>query len=438
MADLAAVRARCVGCLVKPEEVREPLTALSQLVVDAVHTNDSETAADAMQVLFDMSCSGSGTQLLVEEAADPTNGAAALVLGFAGSALNILTPQVAFYRQRFGWKVVATVASGLCDDPLAAAHFDRQCDQVVAALAGVKKILVHIMSNNGQGMWATLLHRKGSALRSRVAAVVYDCACARSAEPHEMDGSIVVSEMIAHVVKSTVLMPLIQHEIEVNASDGGKLRTRDGESLRRPVEAAARSLGKRLVSSQCRDAYFWANRVRLDGLSCHSYDAKHCPHVPVLCLTSPEDTVIVPEAVDDWAAFLREHSGGRREVRVERAPSGSHCMLLQRHADFYTQTISSLVEMAGVSDRHAPVKAAYQPSDGTEDGPLASVLLGASAAHLLPLFGTLGLDGCCELYAQGRPKLLARLKELGVISLSERQAVANAVGKWLKENHQGK
>ncbi|KAL1514856.1 hypothetical protein AB1Y20_003941 [Prymnesium parvum] len=439
--DLEEATEMCIASLPDPEQMTQPLTRVVQLVVDAVHRGDRPATARAMQVLFDVSCSGSGTKVLVERAASHAAGVAVLLLGYAGSALSIFGPQVSLY-QRLGMKVVATVASGLCDYKAAEAAFDAQCERVILALAGVKKIVVHCMSNNGQGLWAMLLHKKGHALRSRVAAVVYDCAAARPIKAIRAeavdDASLFDSlESFAHVVKSTVFLPLIQHRVEVSAPDGSEqpLTMRHG-SLRGPIETAAKYLVEWLASHNTVNDNFWASRARPSGLSVQEYDARHCPFVPVLCLTTPDDLVISREAVVDWYEYLVEASGGCRDVQLEVADSGSHCMIAQRHKDFYEAAIAAFVGRAGLNDEQAPIKIAH--GRGSEEAsPLAALLEPAGLGHLSALFSAcqLDLDGLCQQYASaGRVQFIAMCKDkVGVPNLSERQRIANVIAKRVKE-----
>ena len=441
-ASLVQAHNQAINALSAPETIHEPLATLAQIVVDTVHASNKHYAADAMQILFDLSCSGSGTRVHVEDPPEPSF-AAVLILGYAGSSVPLLTQQSNFYRKRFGFKVVATVASGICDTT----SLDRQCDQVCAALAGARKVLVHCMSNNGQGLFATLLHRKGSVLRSRVAAVVYDCAAAR------IVGSMPVADgdsgadttiapvgpfsgpaQIAHVIKSTVLLPLIQNRVQAHAPLD-TATTLLVDDLRGPIDQASLWLAERHASGGDAAAYFWANRLELDGHSCHDYDAIHCPHVPVMCMTSPDDKVIAPEHVLNWGDFLRHHSDGRRLVRVSTAPSGSHCLLLQRHPDFYAASIGRLVDDAGINDKAAPIRVAHAENEDAAALPLVrDVLEPAGLAHLaLLLADKATLDECAAIHADaGRPRLIAKAKEWGVASLGERQRFASAIGKWAK------
>ena len=178
-------------------------------------------------------------------------------------------------------------------------------------------------------------------------------------------------------------------------------------------------------------------RLRLDGLDWHEYDALHTPHVPVLCLTSPDDLVITTAAVRDWADCLRARSDGQRDVRIETAESGNHCLLLQSRSAWYTAAIDGFVAATGVADSAALIQVARDAAAAEaacEASALASVLEAAGVGHLAKLFGALDLDEAFALHEQGRPVLLAKLKALGVASLGERQKAANAIGKASREH----
>jgi len=53
--------------------------------------------------------------------------------------------------------------------------------------------------------------------------------------------------------------------------------------------------------------------------------------------------------------------------------------------------------------------------------------------HLTEALSTLGIDECFGLLEKGRPKLLERLKELGVTRIPDRQAVAKAISNGRRE-----
>jgi hypothetical protein len=308
------------------------------------------------------------------------------------------------------------------------------------------------MSNNGQGLWASLLHNQGRAFRSRVAAIVYDCAAAHESAKKEPTDPVVTNHRIdpehrTRVISSTVLMALLAIDIRVRnpahsaSRDEGQgneappILTRNG--IREPLNAASR-----LHAERCGESFFWAERLSLDGASVFECDAKTSPPVPTLCLTSAQDAIILPEAVEAWAAYLRENRPNR-DVRLHRV-RGTHCMLHLTDYDAYAAHIKALIEDAAVARRDAPIRlgvnTAVDVSDGADGGetatPLGVFLQTAGLDALLSLEGlrVLGLDGLCRLCREaGRTALLARLKQEGVSSLGERQRLANALGKHLRE-----
>ena len=74
-------------------------------------------------------------------------------------------------------------------------------------------------------------------------------------------------------------------------------------------------------------------------------------------------------------------------------------------------------------------------SGSMSDAPLADILTAHGLLEHLPILSRSGVDTkeLVALHAEGRPKLLARLKDTGLDRLPVRQAVANAVGKYLRE-----
>jgi pimeloyl-ACP methyl ester carboxylesterase len=488
---VANARQLCIESLGSPEALSEVCNDAVQIILDAHHARDHVVAADAMDLLFAASCSAAGTSVQVNEgeAIGPMGSSGrvgVLILGFAGSSLNLLRPLTRFYHKHWPvWKVVATAASGLTPEEGAGPAVAAQLDRIVAALADCRKVVVHCMSNNGQGLWAWLLHRKGGVLRGRVAAIVYDCAAARSDEklsasergagaaavqgshneqgggrapsalPSEEgseEGSVGESDLshMAHVICSTVLMPLMgQSRAEFRNPDGssGSLTLlKDNLAIREALEASAKAYVERLANIDgpaARDSYFWVGRMRCDGEDLHTFDARASPPVPTLCLTSEADTVISPLAVADWRSFLLAKSGGWRDVRLETL-GGTHCLLLQSSpADFYRH-ISKLITDAAVEQPEKPIVLGQPPPSAAASFAgcaLAQALEPSGLAHLALIEGLakLELDGCCDLFqtAGGRPAFLARLKEMGVSSLSERQKLANTIGKLIRTRDAG-
>ena len=68
-----------------------------------------------------------------------------------------------------------------------------------------------------------------------------------------------------------------------------------------------------------------------------------------------------------------------------------------------------------------------------DDGPTIDGLLHHTGLSSLELNAQVSLTELVDLHSIGRPKLLQRLKELGVDSLSARQTLANAIGRFRRD-----
>ena len=478
-ARVAEAQANLVSVLPHFEDgSKEIITDLLQIIVDSDHANNLDAAADAIAVLFDASCSGSGTRVYATNSSTATT-VGVLLLGFAGSALphgqagsSPLRPIIEFY-EKMDYKVVSTVATGFSTEQVGGPASEAQIEKVVQSLAGCKKILVHLMSNNGQGMWSTILHQKGNILRSRVAAVIYDCAASRTvgqrAATESDDGAN--TEQMAHVITSTVYMPLLAKLIEVNkpGEPGVKLSMRDNDAVRGPCGRAALHLAERYVARGTATGYFWANRPPRWGSWAHpavpptalkepnatrvpdifSFDAAHTPAVPVLVLTSPGDTIITMDSCEDWMQFLRRHQPHRSIEMV--VLHGTHCLLFQSQKGSerpYDTRVKQLIDDAKLNDKAAPIQYATPAGGGGAadgaggdggaglDAALASLL---ERANLQPLASVDGLasrslEELCTTYSEkGRTGFISHSKELGVSTLGERQKLASAIAKHVKE-----
>ena len=97
MADrVAQARQACIDVINAPESLKEQLVELTQTMVDSLHNGANSAAADAVEVLFEVTTSGySGTAVNVNAGdasrrpSDASN-VAVLVLGYAGSSLQVL------------------------------------------------------------------------------------------------------------------------------------------------------------------------------------------------------------------------------------------------------------------------------------------------------------------------------------------------------------
>ena len=437
------------------------VNALTQLVFDSHARNELSVAADAALTVFQASISGSGT--LVRNVGERGAHVGVLILGFAGSSQPVLAPLINIYTEILpGCHIVATTPCGFMMDPLALNAIEDQMDRICQELAGCRKVLVHVMSNNGQGYLAALLFRR-STLRSRVAAIVYDCAAARRAfdqDTNHLKSAEELAAHTAHIMQSTALMLMMSAGVSVRlhtaeAREPRRVSMRDGDAFRGPLHAAFLAHARRIYGSLdgpdghkpldkdgAGSAFFWANAMSFDGVDCHTYDATTTPPVPTLCLTSDGDTIITPREVADWANFLREAAPGR-DVRLVQL-SGTHCLLMIRDRKAYCQAIAALATDAGLAGDGPIVLAGHAASNDAEDDdastPLHALLAPLSLARLARLDGlaALGPEGCCDEYAKlGRTAFLAKLKVLGVTELSARQKLAGAIAKLSKEGEVG-
>jgi hypothetical protein len=131
--------------------------------------------------------------------------------------------------------------------------------------------------------------------------------------------------------------------------------------------------------------------------------------------------------VEDWAEFLRTAQPAR-SVRVERL-RGAHCQLHRANKAGYAAAVQTLVTEA-LDEANAP-----PPPPGSDEA-LAALLSACDLGHLAePLaVASESLTGCLQrLQTDGRPKLLTHLKGVGIATLAERQKLASALAKKLKE-----
>mmetsp|Transcript_4536 Transcript_4536/g.12016 ORF Transcript_4536/g.12016 Transcript_4536/m.12016 type:complete len:451 (-) Transcript_4536:195-1547(-) len=439
---LVAAKLKLIELLDDPEAMREPMRELAQILVDAADRDDAEAAADAAQVFFDVCCSGSGTTV-ASNANDLFQGGTShvgvLILGYAGSSTTLLNGLCKFYNELFpSWRVVITVANGLATDKGGQRKLDAQLDRTILELAGCRKVLVHACSNNGHGLFALLLHRKGAILRPRIAAVVYDCAAS-------MTGGLGVSEEAdSHVITSTILMQVITMDLTLKAADGTTMSIRDKSArMRILMERGSLALARR--SGRTGSKVFWVNRLSFDGGDAFEVSKKLEPHVPVLCLTSEDDTIIPPSSVHAWADLLKTVSGGWRSVTTATL-KGTHCMLRQADRANFEAHLRALITEAAIESKDEAIKVA-RPMKGVEGGDVAGGLsVDAELEGLLDAVGlislleldpirTTTLQQVCHAFERsgGRTGFMAQCKAWGVTSLGERQKMATAVAKRIKE-----
>ena len=363
---------------------------LTPLFLQLVRTASKAPEADEyLKVLFDLSCSGSGSDVRVNGPSDAA--LTVLVLGFGGSSTDILLKHEAVYRAIApGAKLVLTTASGLSADELALPALEEQLDTVVASLTSSQRIVVHCCSNNGVALWAVLIHRRGAAFTERVGAVVYDCAAEARSDPAHPTPELGVEwtstwvfnsiwcQVLVHaqeLVGATAPSQIHEHAAglrELRANLLSKTQTMVCHSMEeaKALRAAPPAEGAPPLHATGgwanRRGLFWLERMRFDGdalryASPYDFVAACQPNVPTLCLTSAEDTVVLPSAVVDWAARLRGGGvlgggEGRGEGRGEglavppgrsvvvETLRGTHCQLHeQADADAYRLALEALL-----------------------------------------------------------------------------------------------
>ena len=240
---------------------------------------------------------------------------AVLILGYGGATLTALRPLVDLYQSRWpDWSIVTTTAIGVESE---LGH--TQLEEVSLSLTGCSKVWVHSISNNGHRLLVQLMQapRVGEQLRASLAGILYDCgACQKEHLPAP-----------AQIYLQMVALVAMQRGIDAHGvgAAGGSISSLLGPFLE---EATAR--GRLDVSTP--DAIFEWQRL-------------HEPPVPVLCLTSAEDSVIPPEGVQSFAQRLRDAAPSRR-VCVEML-RGAHARLHATQPREFLRRVEALVTGAG-------------------------------------------------------------------------------------------
>ena len=316
---------------------------LSPLLVQLIrHCLNGDYDGEGLRVLFDCACSGSGTVVKTCGAEDADLGV--IVLGYGGSSVDLLMHYEAIYRKVAPTaKILLTTASGLSTDELAQPAVEEQCDRIVTGVLACKRVIIHACSSNGVALWALLLRRHAVTLAERVAAIVYDCAVeSRPSAVYDLGpewtvGWIFNSVWCQVMTHAAELLGCSKVDLHMHSSKLRGMRTSLEELARATVHreyeklAARRPPEKHPADGEVAhhynpDAFFWLNRMTFEGyVSPYAFVAAKEPPVPALCLTSNEDSVVLPEAVAHWAATLREAKPGRT-VTVETL-QGGHCHL---------------------------------------------------------------------------------------------------------------
>lgn len=184
-------------------DMREPLTKqLVQTVIDC-EPNDVRCQS-ALRLLFMTSCSNMGADVKVLKEPGAKCPVGVLVLGFAGANMGMLEMHRKVYTKlQPTWQVVVTTRPGM-SGPRAQRALNARTEEVVAALAGCERLVVHVISNNGHTLWEELMLAHPE-LRARTAAMVYDCVGPGMMDPKQGAEQVRALEGLYQVVKQTIL-----------------------------------------------------------------------------------------------------------------------------------------------------------------------------------------------------------------------------------------
>ena len=277
---------------------------LDQIFCKALKIARDADDTDAMQLAYDLSCSGSGTEVGVSG----PDGAkvAILMIGYGGASVALLSA----YAERVyaemlpGARVVVTCASGLCAEELAKPSLEAQLKKVVSSLEGCMSIVAHVCSNNGAALWGVLQQRVGTALNDRLSAVVYDCAVeARERGIGNEEEAAYIDWVVSWVLNSVWSGVMVHREKIVPGRIEDTADTLRG--LKETLEQCTRSLIQSKLHSR---NFFWLTRM---GFDAYAFLVDHEPPVPALCLTSASDVVVPQDGVEDWASRLRSAQPSR-------------------------------------------------------------------------------------------------------------------------------
>ena len=328
----------------RDKSLRSQLLAALMSVIYERAGADEEAACFCIFILFELACNNSGVEVQVQDGSSSSDSRdCVLICGFAGSSMTLLKPlnQELYEKQYPTFRRVTAIGVGLgftqghdtseIGAEVAAAK-KRQCDEIARSLDGCDRVIVHVLSNFGHGLWVGLLKAYPELFASKLAGCVYDCG----ADPGTAGEGISSPEQFAYVIIDTIWMAVMANNIIIHDLESGEeLSAFTADQLKPPMEAAAH-------------AYAADNRNGLladDTKAIFDWQFQNEPPVPTLCLTSPEDRIIKEAAVRKFADLLRNGQRGRR-VRVASL-HGPHCQLLNRNRVEYLAEHASLVRLAG-------------------------------------------------------------------------------------------
>ena len=325
----AELTASAVQSMHNPATAQAVCQALLQCILDL--PAEDALAQRALQLLLQLGCSNSGISVQIHYGTTGlVSDVAVLILGFAGANMGMLSLVADTYRRLHPeWRVVSTTRPGVTD-PAAEPAKQQQLDEVAASLQPCSKLLLHVMSNNGQLMWSRLLQRCPS-LGERVAGIVFDCVGPKT------DGTDYPAVCQHQVVKQTMLACAFIHELPWTPPPGGPQRDL-GEWLEPAVQVAMATQAARAETMRAFD------EGGLDDPAC--FEADHDPPVPALLLAGTDDQIVPLAATEAFADLLRRRQPSRR-VSVETI-RGQHVRLLGTSPKEFTRHLEALIADAGL------------------------------------------------------------------------------------------
>lgn len=175
---------------------------------------------------------------------------------------------------------------------------------------------------------------------------------------------------------------------------------------------------------------------------------------PIIACVADGDGRLLPGQLSEWRAYAKDEAAfSEKTFDVTPLPwSTPHRYLLEDPGAFRsfiaTHCGEAIAKMPSTADAHTPAAtvdvtdamqglrmAAAQTSTGGMG--LQDLLTEAGCPSHASLFGEIALEECVEKLEASRPGFLKWLTELGVSKLSERQAIANKLGKAKREGRLG-
>jgi hypothetical protein len=285
----------------------------------------SETAGAAALLAFQLTLSQNGTEVARYDGQPrvPSDElpVGVLILGFGGASQQALQPHVDFYHRFWpSWRVVVTTRAGM-DSAHAAAELEQQRRDVVAALDGCGRLLVHILSNNGHALWVDLLQSQRAAFADRLAGLIFECGACKVSDMQD--------DSIEAVLLQTIRAGALHHGLTAS------LRNADAQGrLQATTSGLVRGLVPGFGKSSLGAAEVFAVQRRLE------------PRAPALVLASGEDLVLPAPGVRSFAESLSERD---RVVKLIML-NGPHVQLLQRDSQAFGAAVlahAALCELDG-------------------------------------------------------------------------------------------